>query len=197
LAILTFLIIAAAGVAFDLLSKHYVFASFLDNPLLPQRVSDLRRMNPGIPSAEILAHQQRQVIPGVMRFTLSTNPGVVFSLPMKRWAVIAATTATVILVLIFFLTSPSSAHLVHAAMAFILAGALGNLYDRLFTQVAIPGSETIRYQVRDFIDCSQIHYAYIFNVADILLVAGVALLMLQWLRDGKKTKALKSPAEVS
>ena len=67
----------------------------------------------------------------------------------------------------------------HAALAFILAGALGNLYDRLFGAVSIPGFEPIRYQVRDFIDCSELYYRWVFNVADMLLVIGVAMLIGQ------------------
>ena len=72
-------------------------------------------------------------------------------------------------------------------MALILAGALGNLYDRLLSRVALPGFPPIEREVRDFIDCSRIplpfgfRYKWIFNVADVWLVLGVIVLMLYWL----------------
>ena len=34
--------------------------------------------------------------------------------------------------------------------------------------------------VRDFIDCSDLGYPWVFNVADVLLVIGVAILGLHW-----------------
>ena len=35
-------------------------------------------------------------------------------------------------------------------------------------------------QVRDFLDLSDIGYPWVFNVADVLLVAGVGILMIAW-----------------
>ena len=91
---------------------------------------------------------------------------------------------------------------VHVALAMILGGALGNLYDRLFSRVEIPGTTaTITRQVRDFIDLSEVRlklfshdlsYPWIFNLADVLLVAGVALLIVCWWvhrKDDRKTPA--------
>ena len=74
--------------------------------------------------------------------------------------------------------SPARARSMHVALALILAGAVGNLYDRLFGVVSIPGFEPIKYQVRDFVDCSGLHYPWIFNAADAYLVAGVAVIIL-------------------
>jgi signal peptidase II len=190
-AIVLFAAVVLAGVAADLLSKHFVFKNLLDDPALSEKVRDLQVQYPGIEAGGMLslAHPQWQVVPGVMRFTLSTNPGVVFSTPLPRGVVIVTTAVAIVLVLIFFATSPARAYWIHTAMALILAGAAGNLYDRLFSEVTLPGMEPIRYQVRDFLDCSQIHYNYIFNVADVFLVAGVAMLLLQGFSDWRKTRA--------
>ena len=130
-------------------------------------------------------------MPGV-QITLSTNPGVVFGLPMPRWAVGCATVLTMILVVWFFASADRRGWAMHAAMAMILAGALGNLYDRLFSEVVLPGFDPIRYEVRDFIDCSEIplpfgfRYKWIFNVADIWLVLGVAVLLVYWFITRRK-----------
>ena len=186
----TFVLLAAGGLAADLLSKHHVFASFLDTPDLTARVEEIRtafQAEIGRPpeAREVLHHFQRDVCPGV-RFTLSVNPGVVFGLPMPRWAVAAATVLTMGLVTLFFATADARARSVHVAMAFVLAGAVGNLYDRLASVVALPNLEPIRYHVRDFIDCSQLHDPWVFNVADVLLVAGVGVLMLHWLLTARR-----------
>ena len=73
----------------------------------------------------------------------------------------------------------------------ILGGAVGNLYDRLAGRVDLGNLGVIRHQVRNFINLSHIsvnvgqtvlNYPYIFNVADVLLVAGVAALLIRWWR---------------
>ncbi|MDY6911123.1 MAG: signal peptidase II [Chloroflexota bacterium] len=105
---------------------------------------------------------------------------MVFGLPMPRRIVGITTLLAVVLVFYFFATSDRSARTVHVALALILAGAVGNLYDRLFGSVTLPGVAPIRYQVRDFIDCSGLYYPWVFNVADALLVVGVAMLAVYW-----------------
>lgn len=182
----------AAMLAADLVSKHVVFASLLDRPDLAERVERVRqRVHRPLDPRHVLraASLHRDTpIPGV-KLTLSTNPGVVFGLPMPRWLVAAATVATTGLVLLFFASSSPGAWGGHVALGLVLAGAVGNLYDRLFSCVKLPDVEPICYQVRDFIDASQLGYPYIFNVADILLVIGVALLIIHWALGGRKRQA--------
>jgi lipoprotein signal peptidase len=87
----------------------------------------------------------------------------------------------------WFATSHRKAWSVHLSTALILAGALGNLYDRLASRIALPGMEPILYNVRDFLDCSSIplpfgfRYVWVFNIADVWLVVGVGMMMLHWL----------------
>ncbi|MCJ7544494.1 MAG: signal peptidase II [Phycisphaerae bacterium] len=189
------MVIALAGLAGDLLSKHYVIGALLSDPSLPERIDGVRMHHDQatVPPQQILGelHLYRQIAPGV-RFTLSTNPGVVFGTPMSWPLVLVATILTVVVVSLFFGVAPARAYWTHTALALIAAGALGNLYDRLLAQVALPGLEPIRHQVRDFIDCSQIGYKWIFNVADVYLVVGVAMLVLHWLTD-RRTSARAHP----
>jgi len=156
----------------------------------------LLRESPGVTGREVLHQFSRQVFPGV-QVTLSTNPGVVFGLSMPRPVVAAATALTIAMVLFFFATTDRRARAVHLAMACILAGAMGNLYDRMFSRVAALDLAPVCNQVRDFIDCSSIkvvlagrtvNYPYIFNVADVLLVVGVAILLMHWLLAGRRKK---------
>ncbi len=181
-AIVIFLLMATIATAADLLSKHFVFDSFLSDPSLAERLEEYRiaykSQNHDDPSPKtLLSTLQRPVCPGV-KFTLSANPGIVFGLPMARTAVNIATMLAVVLVLGFFATSDSRARLLHVALAMILAGAVGNLYDRMFSSIELPGCQPIENHVRDFIDCSELYYKWVFNVADMLLVIGVGLLFI-------------------
>jgi signal peptidase II len=176
------------------MSKHYVFKTLLDDPSLPQRLESVRTPHgQPQPPERLLAEMglSRQVIPGV-RFTLSMNAGVVFGTPMPRPLITAATVVTVAVVMAFFAASPARARWTHTALALVAAGALGNLYDRLFAQVPLPGLEPIRHQVRDFIDCSQIGYKWIFNLADAYLVIGAAMLIFHWLLEGRRAAKVRS-----
>ena len=196
LAIIIFAAIACGGVAADLLSKHYAFKTMLADPELPLRIEQQVALAPNWLARMHLRELEvrRRVCPGV-DFTLSTNRGVVFGLNYApRWVVNAATVAAMVLVIVFFATSLRTARSLHVGLAMILAGAVGNLYDRLFGVVTLPGGglEPIRNEVRDFIDCSQLGWVWIFNIADALLVIGVGLILLHMFLDGRRTKAKSS-----
>jgi len=182
-----FAVVSVAALAADLLSKQRIFDSILSRPELAERIERIasrshRQLSPEqmLHHPELQPYLQRRLFPGV-RLTLSTNPGVVFGIRLPRLLVGAATVLAFALVVILFGTSDRRAWLLHVAMAMILAGAAGNFYDRLFSEVVVPGGAgVIRHQVRDFIDCSELYYPYIFNLADVFLVAGVAALLLHW-----------------
>ena len=178
-AIALFVTVTCLALASDLLSKHFVFDSMLTDPELIARAQRYRLHVPDAGAREVLHQFRRGPVYGV-KFTLSVNPGVVFGWRLPKWAVAIATVITIGLVCAFFATSERKARLAHLALAFILAGALGNLYDRLFSYVSPLGMEPIRRNVRDFIDCADLYYPWVFNVADILLVVGVILLAGQW-----------------
>lgn len=195
LAIAVFILLAVGGLAADLWSKEYVFNSLLGEPIVEQRSQYVHpQMNPK--EALERLHPSREILPGIMSFSLSTNPGVVFGMEYIPPAVVAVVSiVTIGVVFFFFASGPAGAWSMHVGLAFIMAGALGNLYDRLIGTVVIPNvTNPISHQVRDFIDFSAIGYPYIFNVADVLLVVGVGLLVLNWLlhrKDGVKKAAAK------
>ncbi len=190
-AIVLFVCVTVAGLTGDLLSKHYVFKSMLADDTLPERIKEIRALTQrDLSSKDILdlLRIQREISAGV-KFTLSTNPGVVFGLPMRRSIIAVATVLTIALILYFFAATDRRAYWMQTAMAMILGGALGNFYDRLLAKISLPGLDIapIRYHVRDFIDCSDVplpfgfRYEWIFNVADVLLVIGVAALLIHCL----------------
>ncbi len=201
---LVFLLVVLAAAGVDLWTKQAVFAWLKADPTLDPTAEQIRsRFGPDMDSDEMLARLHlrekltRKIFPG-LRFTLKLNPGVAFGMPMPRWAVATATCVTILIVLIIFLTSPVRMWGLHLALAMILAGALGNLYDRLFACVEIPSAETICYHVRDFVDFSDLEiagkavYPWVFNVADVYLVVGVGVLMLHWLANARREAKRKT-----
>ncbi len=191
-AVAVFLVAAGIALAADLYSKHWAFETLLADPACRRQMVRYLGERPDADSRRLLHFFRRDLVPGV-RLSLSTNPGVVFGLGVPRWIVNLATGGAILLVAGMFAWSDRRARATHLGLALILAGAAGNLYDRLFSvvQLPLPGLEPIRRHVRDFIDCSQLHYPYVFNVADAWLVIGVALLMLQWVLQARRDRAAR------
>ena len=116
----------------------------------------------------------RVIIENALSLHYSTNKGALFGMGQHlTWLFVTASLAALLFVLYVFAKSATGQRSFHVALGMILAGALGNLYDRLFN-----GGE-----VRDFIKI-ELHvgdfelWPWIFNVADMLLVCGVLILML-------------------
>jgi signal peptidase II len=119
------------------------------------------------------------VIPGVFRITHVLNTGAAFSMFAESTSPTTVRTALIIFSLVAICIvlamlwrvartiSPTS-----IALALILGGAIGNVYDR------------IRYHyVIDFISVHIIHYPWPdFNVADSCIVIGACLLMIEIFR---------------
>ena len=198
-AVAAFLIVTLAGLAADLASKQVVFDELLGQSEVADRVRLLQQRHGAALSTDHAMLElrrvgllQRRFVPGV-DFTLSTNPGVVFGWDLPPWLVLVATALTIGVVGLFFATACRRAWMLQAGLAMILAGALGNLYDRLFSEVTLPGlaAEPLRQQVRDFIDCSNLYYPWVFNVADILLVVGVGLLLVHWFVNERRQRPAK------
>ena len=109
--------------------------------------------------------ESHPVFPGVFHLTRVNNDGAAFGILKGSTPFLAAVSAACALALswILFARPPASSPKT-AALALLLAGALGNLYDRL------------RYgYVLDFID---LRVWPVFNVADACITTGAVLLVL-------------------
>ena len=108
------------------------------------------------------------VIDGVFEFRYTENPGVAFSmLEGQRWVFIPVTLVIAGLLLIMMLRSPLRRYkLFHIVCVLILAGAIGNLIDRMIYGYVI-----------DFLYFSLINFP-IFNFADCCVVIGAVLLFV-------------------
>ncbi len=126
------------------------------------------------------------VIDHFLRITHWTNDGAAFSLfadsaspHTVRWALIAFTLIAALAVLAAMVYLGSRLTVTTVALAFIFAGAIGNVHDRI-----VYGS------VVDFIEIHIFAYHWPdFNVADSAIVVGACLLFLDSLRPRKKSGA--------
>jgi signal peptidase II len=118
------------------------------------------------------------IIPGVFRLSHVLNTGAAFSLLENlppnavRIGLIAFTVFAVLILSALLWFTGRALSLTSVALALILGGALGNLYDR------------IRFHhVVDFLAVRIVHYNWPdFNVADSCIVIGACLLLLEIFR---------------
>jgi signal peptidase II len=118
------------------------------------------------------------VIPGVFRLSHVINTGAAFSL-MENWqpdrvriGLIAFSVAAALVLLALMWRSGKQLSMTSIALALILGGAVGNLYDRIRL-----------HHVVDFLQVTIYHYHWPdFNVADSCIVIGACLLLLEIFR---------------
>jgi signal peptidase II len=161
--------IALGGLVFDLLTKSMVFSRI------------------GPPHSRVVS-----LIPRVLELQTSQNSGALWGLGAGLpgssliFAGLSVVAALIICYWLFFLGAASS-RVLTIALGLIMAGALGNCYDRL-----------VFGYVRDFVhfhvdpinfDCA------IFNFADNMLVAGALTLVLYAMRpeEGSAGVEIKPP----
>lgn len=187
-AIRLFAIVLAALLLADIVVKYLAFNFVASEPV------DVHAVVAGdeqIPDETII------VIPSVLALKLTVNPGAVFGLwAGYRWMFIVATFVAVAVVGYFFYTSDRREWMIHAALAAILAGALGNLYDRIFYGVVrdmlwlFPGVHLpFGWQ---WPGGSTYVYPWIFNLADAFLLVGIAVVLLRSIvLDVRKSRAAR------
>jgi len=119
------------------------------------------------------------------RFIYVRNSGSAMGLfPVGRGVLVSVSLAASIFLVYLYRVSAPELRVRRAAMAAILGGALGNLIDRIFY-----GGRVV-----DFIDLGiGSHRFYTFNVADIGVTIGGALLFLCILLEGRRQDAADLP----
>ncbi len=108
-------------------------------------------------------------------FSLYKNPGIAFSVPFPRVIMIVITSLIIIVILIALIQSLHQENIwKSASYDIILYGAMSNLYDR------------VRYHF--VIDYIQILFPWwFFNLADVMITAGILQLLYISFRSTKKT----------
>ena len=139
----------------------------------------LDRFTKGLIKTHISAYDTISVIPGLFNIVHSENPGIAFGMLANtsgpwRNVLLIGFSAVVLIAISVMLLRPSSQRdtVLRTALAFILGGAFGNLYDRI-----VNGTVT------DFIEVhAGQHYFPAFNVADSAITVGACLLLLDMWR---------------
>lgn len=156
-----FVAIFLATLAFDQGSKAWARSS------LPVQPADCS-------TAELAAHRCRgvpqSVIDGFWDWELAMNDGAAFSnLRGSRILLSLIACAAIVLLCVIARRTKAEQRLQRVAYAMIAGGALGNLVDRVRDGAVV---DFVRWKIGG-------HQWPIFNVADVALVIGVALLLLE------------------
>lgn len=176
------LTVAAILVALDLWSKAAVFG------WLGPRPAGLVHDAHGHPRWHLLGDW--------LTFMLSYNPGMAWGLELvPTWVLVAGRCAAAAFLVWMVATLPAARRLLSWALVLVLSGAVGNLYDNLFTP---PRREGARFgEVRDFIDVYfpvwDWHFPT-FNVADACISVGAVLLLAVSLFARESAAGKQSPA---
>lgn len=171
-AVALFVMVAAVVLVADLGLKYLSFTHVAGRPVedVSKAAEDPRFWVDRYP------HEPVEVVPGVLSLRLTTNTGAVFGLGAgNQWLFILVSIVACGLIVFIFARSRPEAWLMHVGLALILAGALGNLYDRM------------RYAaVRDMLWLLPETglWPWIFNLADAALMVGVfTVIALTWWRE--------------
>jgi signal peptidase II len=123
-------------------------------------------------------------IRGWLQFEYVSNPGAVFGIAPGQTKTFLVVSVLAIFFLTYLFSGSGRRPVYQIILGMLLAGVLGNLYDRIVFQHvrdmihAIPGwkwpasiQSTLHLQHADI-------FPYIFNVADSLLCVGVAMMLI-------------------
>ncbi len=118
-------------------------------------------------------------------FTLAFNRGIAFGLDIPsagRWMLVAASIFVVLMLAGMFGTTKPTDWARTCALSLVAAGAMGNLIDRIRWDQGVV----------DFIGPINLGFMHwpIFNVADMAITAGAAILALSLWREGSRAKAV-------
>lgn len=205
---LVLLAVVALGLAADLGSKWWAFASIADRPVVVDRdlvLEIAQQQGPEFIGRLLPEHQPVVIVQHVLNLNLVLNPGAVFGIgPGKRWFFIVFTVAAMLAGLLLFAkgTKPRQTS-AHVAIGLLIAGGLGNLYDRLsygcvrdflhpLPGVKWPFGITVPWGGSD----GRQVWPYVSNIADLWLIIGIGMLVvILWRSDTtQRREPLKSGA---
>lgn len=194
----TLVLVFVAGLSLDLASKAWSFRTVAGTPveLAYEEVA-------GNVSYRLPYHEGQRVLPGdLLDFRLVLNHGAVFGIGQNKRGVFLIVTVVAILVAltVFARWTKADSRLAHVAIGLILAGGMGNLWDRISYGA-----------VRDFLhmlprwklpfgwrwpgNATSEVFPWVFNVADVMLLAGMALLLIYVHRRDRADRAADATAE--
>lgn len=121
--------------------------------------------------------ETRQLIPGVLSLTHIRNTGAAWSiLEGQMWFFYIITAVAVVAAIYFLIKNLHGSKWMTIGISLVLAGALGNLIDRIRLGYVVDMFQT------DFMNFP------IFNVADSALVVGVILIFIDILMEERRER---------
>ena len=141
--------------------------------------------------------ESKPLIKDVLHITLVENPGIAFGIDpgeSLRDLILVITILTCIGIFAYLLFAKNADRRVRIAVALILGGAAGNLFDRIFYGYFYNYAPLFQGNVVDFLDIrffrffifDDIHGNYVFNIADVSILSGVFILIFLILRMKSK-----------
>lgn len=128
-------------------------------------------------SSSFSATTELTLIPGIFNIVYLKNTGAAFSMFSEHVNILGIVSVLFCIgVIIYVLKAKPSHKLQCTALTLIFAGALGNAIDRIF-----------RGYVIDFIETAFINFP-VFNIADIAITIGAALLVLYVILFDRESK---------
>jgi signal peptidase II len=165
------IVVAVLALALDVITKHIVVADLEGKPLVT-------------------------VLHGVLYFDVFRNPGAAFSMATGMTWILSLVAVAVVVAIVWVAPRLRSTGWA-VGLGLVLAGALGNLADRIFR-----GPGPLRGHVVDFISLFRPYgegFA-VFNLADSAITVGGVLIVLMALLgkdyDGGSTRKAKAPQTV-
>jgi lipoprotein signal peptidase len=172
----------------DLGSKIWAFSSVADRPVVVQREqvmaagTDLEQLIP--------LHDPVVVLSNLLELKLVLNPGAVFGMGAgKRWFFVVFTMLAIgFATWMFAMWTRPKDRAAHIAIALVLGGGLGNLYDRVvyacvrdflhpLPGVKLPFGWSLPWGGREI-------WPYVSNLADLWLIVGILILIVYTFRTG-------------
>ena len=129
-------------------------------------------------------YQRIEVIPGYFDWTLAYNTGAAFSFladaaGWQRWFFAAIAIVVSVVLVVWLKRLKRHETLLAVALAMVLGGALGNLYDRVVLGHVVDFI-LVHWQSRWFVPA--------FNLADTVITIGAILLALDMFKSDKSAK---------
>ncbi|MHC4428487.1 MAG: signal peptidase II [Planctomycetota bacterium] len=182
-------VVLAVGLAVDLSLKEWAFANVAQVPI------DLEN------GTRIPHHEPLAVLPRLLNLHLVKNDGAVFGIGSNQrvFFIVFTLGALAAAIGVFARWTTACSTVAHVALGLILAGGLGNLYDRLRFGVVrdflhmLPGWK-LPFGWQWFGGSDEV-FPWVFNVADVMLLVGMAMLMLYINRTEKHRKAARAAGE--
>lgn len=142
---------------------------------------------------EALAGGNRmELLGGLLPLTLAFNRGAAFGLTIgddPRWVFVPITIVAIVLLVVLVVQASRNDHLRILASSLVLAGALGNLVDRVRWDRGVV----------DFLGPVNLGFAHfpIFNVADVAITCGAFALALSFYLEERQLAKEREGAEAA